>query len=121
MLNVPTPGHDDPTLTLILARAGLPREDLEHAASRLWGHGIMEEREQRLAGGTGDVRVRRGVITRQLLSELEVERLGWRAIERAVAGRVPDDVREQAPAHLAQRKRSRPAPAASTKSRRKSS
>ena len=49
---------------------GVSREDVAQAAVRLWGHGIFDERERRLADGTGDIRVRRGLITRQLMAEL---------------------------------------------------
>ena len=49
---------------------GVSPEAITRAAVRLWGHGIFDERERRLADGTGDIRVRRGLITRQLIAEL---------------------------------------------------
>jgi transcriptional regulator with XRE-family HTH domain len=56
---------------------GVGAEDLARAASRLWGHGLVEERERLVhkhpvtAGASArKLQAARGVITRQLLKEL---------------------------------------------------
>jgi transcriptional regulator with XRE-family HTH domain len=97
VLDVPTPGQD-PSIALILSRAGeaerllrnMPadEEELERAASRLWGHGILEERDRLLAEArrSGDARVRRGLLLRQLILEVAAATAALRSSEDAVAG-----------------------------------
>jgi len=81
ILRVPASNIADPGVALTARREeammekialllGVSRDDVAATAVRMWGHGIIDERERRLANGTGDIRVRRGLITRQLVHEL---------------------------------------------------
>lgn len=76
---------------------GESQERIAQAAGECWGHGIAEERELRLArgSGAGDIRVRRGHVTRLLVEELDqkvfaIERMAQAADE--AAARLVDDV-----------------------------
>jgi len=55
------------------ARFGTTSADVKKTAARRWSRTFREERERRLAKGDaeGDLRVRRGHVTRKLMTELE--------------------------------------------------
>ena len=55
------------------ARFGTTPADVKKTAARIWSRTFREERERRLAkgAGEGDLRVRRGHVTRELMTELE--------------------------------------------------
>ncbi len=58
----------------LAARLGVKPEDVYHAAERLWGHNLHQERDRRIAEmgemSAAQRRARRGHITRQLAKEL---------------------------------------------------
>jgi transcriptional regulator with XRE-family HTH domain len=75
-------------------RLGIRGVDLVEMAHGLWGHGLTAERDRRLSSAGGEVRARRGHVTRELLDEMR-QAFAWQDEQRRRGGRELNELMER--------------------------